>query len=97
VAGVPDHPGAVSYADAHLHDTSSQAWRDICLARWVCRLDDLVARREFLGRFRKRHGDVLADHLDALVREQWRGRAAWLPAPDAEPREAPARDLFTGG
>lgn len=85
----------MSYPDAHLRDTRSHAWRDLCLARWVCRRD-LEARRDFLGRFRRRHGDVLAEHLEALVREQWRIRAHWMPAADAEPREAPPRDLFTG-
>ena len=86
----------MTWPDARRFDTSGPEWRDICLARWVCTRDDLVARREFLGRFRKRHGDVLADHLEGLVREQWRTRSAWLPAPDAEPRDAPPRDLFTG-
>lgn len=86
----------MSWPDAHLHDTHSAAWRDICLARWVCTRPDIEARREFLGRFRRRHGDTLADHLDGLVREQWRSRTAWLPKPDAERRDAPPRDLFSG-
>lgn len=85
----------MSYPDADQHDTASHAWRDICFARWICTRPDLEARRDFLGRFRRRHGDVLAEHVEALVREQWAARSRWLRTDDAEPRDAPPRDLFT--
>lgn len=49
------------------------AWRQHlleCLARWVIRLGS--ERDVFLLKFRKRHGDYVADQLLVTMREQWR-------------------------
>lgn len=78
------------YPDAHLHDTHGEAWRDICLARWICRLDGAEARAAWLARMKARHGAILADHFAELVRVQWRTRRDWARARAAEPEP----DLF---
>ncbi len=71
----------MSYVDASLHDTASPEWRDICFARWICRLDGFDARAAFLAGFAKRHRNqpAMVDYYKDLVNAQWRIRAQWAP------------------
>lgn len=73
-AAVP-HPSG--YPDAALFDTASPAWREVCLARWVCRRPEIEARREFLRNFLARNGAEAGARLQELVRVQWASRAQW--------------------
>ena len=86
------------YADAHLHDTASEAWRLICLARWV--LADRVRGADFVNRYERRHGRAAAEALKQLANEQWAIRAQWRRAPASSSAAAAAgrvRDLFSRG
>lgn len=71
----------MSYVDAVLYDTASPEWRDICFARWICRLDGFDARAAFLARFAAEHRKqpAMVEHYKNLVQQQWRIRAQWAP------------------
>ena len=55
-------------------DTSSQAWRDECLARHICALPGIEDRRRFMNGFQLRNGKAAADRIGELVKQEWAKR-----------------------
>ena len=100
MVAAPAAPHPSGYPDAHLHDTGSQEWRDICFARWICRRSG-PGRAEYIERLRARHGAILAEHFGALARAQWAQRRTWVVmAAAAEPdlfAAPPVAPLPSGG
>lgn len=80
----------MTYPDAALHDTASHEWRDICFARWICRLPDRAARQAFMNKLRHRHGAIIVGDLAELVKAEWARRAQWSVREDS-------LDLFAAG
>lgn len=59
-----------------LVDTTTREWFDMHLARWVVMhfedtLEGKIERRKWLARYRKRHGDEMADKLIEEARRVW--------------------------
>lgn len=85
-------------------DTSSEAWRHECEARYVASKPTRQARAEYLDAIRRRRGDAHADRLrDAAARIWWQDRtphpkgqasASRIAAALAAHEETPARGSF---
>ena len=88
---------ASGYPDAGDYDTGSQAWRDVCLARWICRLPGREEREDLLKRMKQRHGAIVVETIATLAREQWKLRREWSRGVRRHVDRATEPELFEQG